>query len=123
MKKVLQTLAMTALTIPAFAFAATENVQPTPTTTADKIMAAQGNTTAEASVQNQTTTIVSPRTGIRYTLGNTGNRPIILKTAAISAANSANINRIVASNPALSVASQEKAKQALLGTSAQLAAN
>ncbi|MCU4357351.1 hypothetical protein [Acinetobacter ursingii] len=123
MKKVLQTLVMTALTIPAFTFAATENPQATQTTTVDKVMAAQGNTTAQATVQNQTTTLVSPRTGIRYTLGNTGTRPIIFKTAAISAANSANVSRIVATNPALSAASQEKAKQALLGTSAQLAAN
>lgn len=123
MKKVLKTLAMTALTIPAFTFAATENAQPIQTTTVDKVMAAQGNTTAQATVQNQTTTLVSPRTGIRYTLGNTGTRPIIFKTAAISAANSANVSRIVATNPALSAASQEKAKQALLGTSAQLAAN
>ena len=125
MKKVLQTLAMAAVVIPTFTFAATDTVpsQPTQTTTVDKVLAAQGPTTAQASVQNQNTTIVSPRTGIRYTLGNTGNRPIVLKTAAITAANSANVNRIVATNPALSAASQEKAKQALLGTSAQLAAN
>lgn len=123
MKKVLQILATAALTLPTLSFAATENAQPAQTTTVDKVRAAQGPTTAEASVQNQTTTVISPRTGIRYTLGSTGNRPIILKTAAITAANSANINRIVANNPALSATSQEKAKQALLGTSAQLAAN
>ncbi|WP_130803298.1 hypothetical protein [Acinetobacter ihumii] len=125
MKKVLQTFAMAAVVIPTFTFAATDAVQPqsNQTTTVDKVLAAQGPTTAQVSVENQTTTIVSPRTGIRYTLGNTGNRPIVLKTAAITAANSANVNRIVAANPALSAASQEKAKQALLGTSAQLAAN
>ena len=48
MKKVLKTLVMTALTIPAFTFAATENAQPIQTTTVDKVMAAQGNTTAQA---------------------------------------------------------------------------
>jgi hypothetical protein len=51
-------------------------------------------------------------------LGNTGNRPIILQTTAIAPANSANINRIVATNPALSVKSQEKAKVALIGEAA-----
>lgn len=118
MKKLLQPLACVALAIPSFAFA-----QPAQTTTVDKVLAAQGPTTAQVEVKNDSTTIISPRTGIRYTLGHTGNRPIVLKTAAISAANSANVNRIVATNPALSAASQEKAKQALLGTSAQLAAN
>ena len=53
-------------------------------------------------MKQENTTVISPRTGIRYTLGNTGNRPIILQTTAIAPANSANINRIVASNPALS---------------------
>ncbi|MDR0035224.1 hypothetical protein RFW50_15505, partial [Acinetobacter baumannii] len=41
-----------------------------------------------------------------------------LQTAAIAPANSANINRIVASNPALSPKSQEKAKVALIGEAA-----
>ena len=61
-------------------------------------------------MKQENTTVISPRTGIRYTLGNTGNRTIILQTAAIAPANSANINRIVASNPALSPKSQEKQK-------------
>ena len=39
----------------------------------------------------------------------------MLHTAAIAPANAANVNRIVAANPALSAASQERAKQALLG--------
>ena len=93
------------------------------TTTVDKVLAAQGNTTAEPQVKRDVTTIISPRTGIRYTLGDTGNRPIVLQTAAIAPANSANINRIVASNPALSAKSQEKAKIALIGEAAVQAAD
>ena len=68
-------------------------------------------------MKQENTTVISPRTGIRYTLGNTGNRPIILQTTAIAPANSANINRIVASNPALS-AKPRKAKVALIGEAA-----
>jgi hypothetical protein len=48
---------------------------------------------------------------------------VVLETAAVTAANAANVNRIVASNPALSPASQEKAKQALLSEVTQLASN
>ncbi len=66
---------------------------------------------------------MSPRTGIRYTFANPQQRPVVLKTTAITPVNAANANRIVASNPALSAASQEKAKQALLSESAQLASN
>ncbi|ENV38447.1 hypothetical protein HWI77_03105 [Acinetobacter venetianus] len=119
MKKALQllVLASTALTGLAFANEATQ------TTTVDKVMAAKGSTTAEAQVKREVTTVVSPRTGIRYTLGDTGNRPIVLQTAAIAPANSANINRIVASNPALSAKSQEKAKIALIGEAAVQAAD
>ena len=50
-------------------------------------------------------------------------RPIILRTAAIAAVNNVTVNRIVASNPALSAASQEQAKQSLLGTETALASN
>lgn len=93
------------------------------TTTVDKVLAAKGTNTAEAQIKREVTTVISPRTGIRYTLGDTGNRPIVLQTAAIAPANSANINRIVASNPALSAQSQEKAKIALIGETAVQAAN
>ncbi|MGL5212211.1 MAG: hypothetical protein ACRC7K_08495, partial [Acinetobacter junii] len=47
----------------------------------------------------------------------------VLQTAAIAPANSANINRIVAANPALSAKSQEKAKIALIGEAAVQAAD
>ncbi|WP_296284611.1 hypothetical protein [uncultured Acinetobacter sp.] len=110
MKKLLQPLFFATLVIPVLAFADTAPQ----TTTVEKVQAATGVTTAQTVVKNETTTVISPRTGIRYTLGNTGGRPIILKTAAIAAVTPATINRVVASNPALSASSQEKVKQALL---------
>lgn|SRR5690554_1528286 len=111
MKKVLQPLMIVALSLPTLAFA---NAAAT-TTTAAKVQAAVGPTTAQAQVDNGHVTVASPRTGIRYTFANPDQRPIVLHTAAIAPANAANVNRIVASNPALSAASQERAKQALLG--------
>lgn len=114
MKKPLQLLILASAALSGVALA--DNVPQT--TTVDKVLAAKGATTADAQVKREVTTVISPRTGIRYTLGDTGNRPIVLQTAAIAPANSANINRIVASNPALSARSQEKAKVALIGEAA-----
>ncbi len=119
MKKPLQLLILASAALSGVALA--DNVPQT--TTVDKVLAAKGATTAEAQVKREVTTVISPRTGIRYTLGDTGNRPIVLQTAAIAPANSANINRIVASNPALSAKSQEKAKIALIGEVAVQAAD
>ncbi|MEG0343857.1 hypothetical protein ACK1JC_05820 [Acinetobacter sp. TY2] len=110
MKILLKTIFATTLTLPAFAFADTVPQ----TTTVEKVQAAAGVMTAQAEVKNDSTTVISPRTGIRYTLGNTNGRPIILKTAAIAPVTPATVNRVVASNPALSVSSQEKVKLALL---------
>lgn len=106
MKKVLQPLMILALVIPGLAFANESS-----------------KNTATNAVKDENTTVMSPRTGIRYTFANPQQRPVVLKTTAITPANAANANRIVASNPALSAASQEKAKQALLSESAQLASN
>ena len=119
MKKPLQLLVLASAALSGVVLA--DNVPQT--TTVDKVLAAKGATTAEAQVKREVTTVISPRTGIRYTLGDTGNRPIVLQTAAIAPANSANINRIVASNPALSAKSQEKAKIALIGEAAVQAAD
>ena len=116
MKKVLQPLMIAALAIPTLTFA-------NQTTTVDKVQAARGATTAPAVTQDGNITVASPRTGIRYTFANPHQRPVVLETAAVTAANAANVNRIVASNPALSPASQEKAKQALLSEATQLASN
>lgn len=106
MKKVLQPLMILALVIPGLAFANESSKK-----------------TAANVVKDENTTVMSPRTGIRYTFANPQQRPVVLKTTAITPVNAANANRIVASNPALSAASQEKAKQALLSESAQLASN
>lgn len=119
MKKLLQPLFVATLAIPTLAMADTSS--PT-TTTVAKVQAATGVVTAQAEVKNENTTVISPRTGIRYTLGNTGGRPIVLKTAAIAAVTPATINRVVAANPALSVSSQEKVKQSLLAIDATTAA-
>lgn len=115
MKKLIKPIFACALALPTLAIANTA----TQTTTVDKVKAATGANVAQAEIVNDSTTVISPRTGIRYTLGNTAGRPIILKTAAISAVTPATVNRIVASNPALSASSQEKAKQALLDGSVQ----
>ena len=118
MKKVLQPLMIAALAMPAFAFANSAQ-----TTTPDKVQQALGAKTAQVQVSaDGQVTVASPRTGIRYTFANP-NRPIVMQTAAIAAANSANADRIVAANPALSDASQQKAKQALLNEAGQLALN
>ncbi|MFH7806232.1 hypothetical protein [Acinetobacter sp. BSP-53] len=106
MKKVLQPLMILALIIPGLAFANESSKK-----------------TAANVVKDENTTVMSPRTGIRYSFANPQQRPVVLKTTAITPANAANANRIVASNPALSAASQEKAKQVLLSESAQLASN
>ena len=115
MTKVLKTMMVAALAIPTLSFAETA------TTTPAKVQQAIGPTTAQVQMGTDgQVTIASPRTGIRYTFNNS-NRPIVLQTAAIAAANAANADRIVASNPALSAASQQQAKQALLSESTQLA--
>ena len=118
MKKVLKTLILTAFAAPAIAFANPA----AQTTTVAKVQAATGVVEAQTEVKRESTTVISPRTGIRYTLGDTGGRQIILKTAAIAAVTPATASRVVAANPALSASSQEKAKQALLDSSNTVAA-
>lgn len=81
-----------------------------------KVQASQGATTAQAVVKDENVTVISPRTGISYTLGNSANRQIVLQTAAIAPANAITAKRIVAVNPALSTQSQEQAVQALVAT-------
>ena len=118
MKKVLQPFMIMALAMPTFVFANSAQ-----TTTSEKVKQAIGPTTAQVQVgADGQITVASPRTGIRYTFADP-NRPIVMQTVAITAANSANADRIVASNPALSDASQQKAKQALLNQTGQLARN
>ncbi len=117
MKKVLKTLIIAALAMPVLSFAQTPS-----TTTLDKVEQAVGTTTAQVQRTDTQVTVVSPRTGISYTFANQ-NRPIVLQTTAIAAANAANADRIVATNPALSSVSQQQAKQALLNQAGQIAQN
>ncbi len=59
------------------------------------------------------TVLISPRTGMRYILNNPSRVAIVFKTEALAPVNAQNINRIVATNPAISPQSQEQAKQEL----------
>ncbi|MFW2125325.1 hypothetical protein ACG94O_20760, partial [Acinetobacter ursingii] len=66
MKKPLQLLILASVAVSSVGFA-NEAPQATTTTTVDKVLAAKGPTTAEAQVKREVTTVISPRTGIRYT--------------------------------------------------------
>lgn len=59
------------------------------------------------------TTFISPRTGVSYSLDNPNQAEIIFKPSEISAVTAENVQRIVATNPALSPESQEQARQKL----------
>ena len=96
MKKVLKPLMIAVLAVPALSFA---NTAPS---------------TTQAQVVNGKVTVVSPRTGIQYSIDNPNERPVLIQTEAIAPATSATVDRIVASNPALSEESQKEAKKALL---------
>ncbi|MCF9000235.1 hypothetical protein [Acinetobacter nectaris] len=112
MNKIKQTFLFSAFLMPALAFAAGTSTEPF-TTTVKNVKAALGPQQAEVSSKGNSLTIISPRTGISYTLGNTEGRSIILQTDAIAAANSTNADRIIAANPALSKESQDKAAKVL----------
>ena len=116
MKKQLQSILIsTSLLSVTGAVFANENQPQSVTLPAANVEAAQGATTAQTVVKNENVTVISPRTGIHYTLGNTANRTIVLQTAAISPANAITAKRIVAVNHALSSQSQAKAVEALVG--------
>ena len=84
------------------------------TVPAENVQAAVNPPVVEAVQKDDKTVLVSPRTGMRYAVKNPSNVPIIFKTELLAPATSANADRIVATNPALSAESQEKAKQALI---------
>lgn len=107
MKKLLSSLFIAALVIPTVTFAKS-------TVPIEQIQNAIGPVTTQVQTVNGVATIVSPRTGIQYSIPNEHQRPVVLQTQAIAAANSVNANRIVASNPALSSDSQQIAKKALI---------
>lgn len=98
MKKMKQTLLLSLCVAPSLCFAVATETLTTP---------------AQTFVQGNTTMVISPRTGIRYALGNTEGRAVQIQTPAVVAASAATAKRIVASNPALSAESQQKAEQAL----------
>lgn len=99
-------LALLALTFSQASFANTP--------TAATIEQAVAKPTVEVSQQGKLTTVVSPRTGISYTLSNATTRDIIFKAEAIEVANATTAQRIVATNPAISPESQQQAQQNLL---------
>lgn len=116
MKKRLQAIFMSTCLVSVVGLAhADENQSASMTLPAAKVAASLGSTTAQTIVKDNNLTVISPRTGISYTLGNTGDRSIVLQTAAIAPANAITAKRIVASNPALSTQSQEHAVVALVG--------
>ena len=73
--------------------------------------------------KNDKIRLTSPRTGMHYVLTNSGNRPIVFQTEAMAAVNAQNVNRIVATNPALSVESQQMAMKNLLQLTAATQVN
>lgn len=85
----------------------------TMTVKAETVAAIVNPPVVEAVQKNDATVLVSPRTGMRYTVNNPNNVPIVFKTELLASATAANANRIVAANPALSTVSQEKAQAAL----------
>lgn len=90
-------------------------VEGTPVTvSASAIQAATSMPVVEAVQKRDNTVLISPRTGMRYTVNNAGNRPIQFKTDALQPISAQNVNRIVATNPALSAQSQQTAEKALL---------
>ena len=115
MKKSLHIATAIIILSPMSAFAETTSgpvVVPSTTTVAN-VEAAIGAEKAQAAISNGKITVVSPRTGISYTFPDV--RPVVLQTTEIAPATQETVKRIVASNPALSTASQEQAKQALVG--------
>lgn len=96
MKKLLKIALIAGLTLPTLALAKTPVSTP------------------QGKVVDTQTIVVSPRTGIQYSVNNPNQRPVIIQVEALAPATSTTVDRIVASNPALSVQSQENAKKALL---------
>lgn len=71
-------------------------------------------TTAPVYTEENTTTLMSPRTGIEYTLSNPQKIKYVMRVEKITPANEQTAKRIMAKNPALSAQSQEQARQVLL---------
>ena len=91
------------------------------TVKAETVEAVVSAPVVDAVKKDDKTILISPRTGMRYTLSNPSNAPIVFKTEVIAPATTENANRIIASNPALSQASQQKAHAALVEIASQAA--
>ncbi|KAA8734538.1 hypothetical protein F4V57_06180 [Acinetobacter qingfengensis] len=102
-----------AISAPTLAMAEQEQAK-SMTVPAAQIEAVTAASNVAATQQGKKTVLISPRTGIRYAFDNPNNRPITFKTEVLLPANSQTVSRIVASNPALSVESQQQAEQTLL---------
>lgn len=81
---------------------------------AAKIAAVANPPVVNAVNTGTSTKLVSPRTGMRYIVNNPGNRSIVFQTEALAPVSAQNVSRIVATNPALSVESQQMAMRHLL---------
>lgn len=113
MHHILKTLLFFSLSAPMALMAAEPVIVSAPqTTTVENIAAALPTTQALAEIKADKITVISPRTGMSYTFPNT--RPVVLQVQPLTAVTAQTVQRIVASNPALSQESQEQAKQALL---------
>lgn len=93
---------------------AQEQPPQTMTVSAATVEAVTAAPTVEAVQKRENTVLISPRTGMRYVVNNPNNVPIIFQTEALAPVTTNNVNRIVASNPAISEQSQQQAQQALL---------
>ena len=107
LKKISFSAAMLTLSVSAFA---NDSIS----VNADTVEALIAQPVVEAVQKNGQTVLISPRTGVKYTLSNANNVPITFQTEVVAAATAANAGRIVATNPALSPESQQKAQAALV---------
>ncbi|TXJ09926.1 MAG: hypothetical protein E6Q25_01940 [Acinetobacter sp.] len=113
MKKMIQSVLLLTTTVGMAAFAEETVLQPIKVSAATA-QAAITAPTVDANQKGGTTVLVSPRTGMRYSLTNPANRKVIFQTEALAPVTAQNVSRIRASNPALSEQSQQQAEKALL---------
>ena len=104
----------TSVLVFALGLSAISSANETMTVTVDAIQAAISPPTVDAVQKDGNTVLTSPRTGATYTLKNPTNLPVTFQTELLAPATALTADRIVATNPALSTVSQEKAKAALI---------
>lgn len=84
------------------------------TVKAATVNAATAAPSVQAVQDRQNTVMISPRTGMRYTVTNPANRKIIFQTEGLKPISVQNVGRIKATNPMISAESQQQAEQKLL---------